>query len=1370
MHRDFNKLVQSQKKEPNDELYSSIYQKFEVPAGVGRSQSDLLMTMQSKNAVNSSTGDIIRSFSLGSPLRDKERSTLGQNVVRTGKIMSKGKVPNEPSAVPGLGEQKGVILYDVSEKSRDFATDHEEEATISSFLMGTSPVDEQNFFGSDLLVDELQKTSDAFEEMEGRVQVKLMVGEAVLKGMLTAMEREATEAVETKEAELQKVRDQLQEKESIVNRLIFTLQSKEDEMAKLVEESNQKERRLVLCMLTERERVLAKVKESEKFMATKEDELLKMAEDMEELAKSLDGGSKKVEELKGKIRELRASKGTEVKVLMEKCEQFRSQKDSAVETVRREDVLGELRLTDSLVKKDTLPTDQMQKLRHLESAEQQLREALHVHKEEVSQLMQSNQDDSVLLKKRKLENKSAADELDSTGRMTSMQGDMDLLKNRILELIIENSMLVNELSCQKAEIGATVNEHRQEYGLQDEEIHHQAVSNSEQHLRQELMRMRATLQEYVQATQSLKTNMEDQRWMHEFETGLIIEALKGKVLDLIEEIHLLEDDSAGNQREKTPFGSRMQHKNRMELVDLQSSKSEFQESVTKLNAVTRDFKQIMEEDKNSDGEAQMLKKTQNGISPENQSHLQLHNNHSAERKLQESVKNNQKMLEENAQILREAQNRISFLEHELAVKEGLLQTCKLEMEEQSWRSEFEAKLLSTYFEDSFRECLKHTAEVQGNLVDVGQKLVSGQNELEAAQDELIKCKAEVDILKSAVEASSNFVDQLQAEAKSYVSNLAQVRVELQDARSEFDTEKVSFCEKHEEMNSRTMELEDNLLKKREEVVELLRKLEESDWRSQSQTAIIFGLVEGSTQECAVEFARLREELKLKHQEVLSLRAEVEEQNERLNSHVSDVCELTTALVGKDHDLHAFREGAESTSVMQRDALLQEQETVRGALKEIEDLKKVKMTLVGRIEEEKQRVKQLEDELAEQNWKKEVELEMVATVFWEGKPNASVTWNKESGGPPGEAQSPHGLARQEPTDKKSSVHSSRVHGHDGLNVESLHVPVQDAATKSEAPDVNNAPTVEAEPVALLERQVSELRREKEKLLEEKTDEIYKLKREYYKGFERFKEEWKSDNERRWDDGKASFMELTFQRDEGIEGRDEKSIEVPKKMGDALEKERTHSSSKVSLVESLGALEKERSRLNSVHEREKEKLVAYYKKLLEEKESAISGAFEEIAGSKKRVGELEVECSLSKDEIEVLRIEMGTIQKHFKRDFEQMQCLMASYEQLENRASHKINQYNIRLEAAQGLVNHLLRQYSVLPLSETEYLQNVQNLQKAEAEVDMLGDEVDALMDILEKVYSVLNHYSPIIQHYPGLAELVKVVRHEILQRINDPKEG
>ncbi|XP_065847016.1 WPP domain-associated protein [Euphorbia lathyris] len=54
----------------------------------------------------------------------------------------------------------------------------------------------------------------------------------------------------------------------------------------------------------------------------------------------------------------------------------------------------------------------------------------------------------------------------------------------------------------------------------------------------------------------------------------------------------------------------------------------------------------------------------------------------------------------------------------------------------------------------------------------------------------------------------------------------------------------------------------------------------------------------------------------------------------------------------------------------------------------------------------------------------------------------------------------------------------------------------------------------------------------------------------------------------------------------------------------------------------------------------------------------------------------------------------------------------------------------------------------------------DLQKAEAEVDLLGDEVDALVSLLEKIYIALDHYSPILQHYPGVMEILKLVRREL----------
>ncbi|XP_072995856.1 WPP domain-associated protein-like isoform X1 [Typha latifolia] len=54
----------------------------------------------------------------------------------------------------------------------------------------------------------------------------------------------------------------------------------------------------------------------------------------------------------------------------------------------------------------------------------------------------------------------------------------------------------------------------------------------------------------------------------------------------------------------------------------------------------------------------------------------------------------------------------------------------------------------------------------------------------------------------------------------------------------------------------------------------------------------------------------------------------------------------------------------------------------------------------------------------------------------------------------------------------------------------------------------------------------------------------------------------------------------------------------------------------------------------------------------------------------------------------------------------------------------------------------------------------DLQKAEIEVDLLGNEVDALLQLLEKVYIALDHYSPVLQHYPGVMEILKIIKQQI----------
>uniref|UniRef100_A0A0E0EPQ2 Uncharacterized protein n=1 Tax=Oryza meridionalis TaxID=40149 RepID=A0A0E0EPQ2_9ORYZ len=54
----------------------------------------------------------------------------------------------------------------------------------------------------------------------------------------------------------------------------------------------------------------------------------------------------------------------------------------------------------------------------------------------------------------------------------------------------------------------------------------------------------------------------------------------------------------------------------------------------------------------------------------------------------------------------------------------------------------------------------------------------------------------------------------------------------------------------------------------------------------------------------------------------------------------------------------------------------------------------------------------------------------------------------------------------------------------------------------------------------------------------------------------------------------------------------------------------------------------------------------------------------------------------------------------------------------------------------------------------------NLQKAELEVDLLGDEVEALTDLLAKIYIALDHYSPVLQYYTGVMEILNMIKKHL----------
>ncbi|GLT35702.1 hypothetical protein SLA2020_101300 [Shorea laevis] len=103
------------------------------------------------------------------------------------------------------------------------------------------------------------------------------------------------------------------------------------------------------------------------------------------------------------------------------------------------------------------------------------------------------------------------------------------------------------------------------------------------------------------------------------------------------------------------------------------------------------------------------------------------------------------------------------------------------------------------------------------------------------------------------------------------------------------------------------------------------------------------------------------------------------------------------------------------------------------------------------------------------------------------------------------------------------------------------------------------------------------------------------------------------------------------------------------------------------------------------------------------------------------------------------------------------LLKAISDVEYRIAGDFKRSNFRLE-------NLGTQLSSLKILELQYKKKLEkrccDLRKAEAEVDLLGDEVDALLSLLEKIYIALDHYSPILRHYPGIVEILKLVRREL----------
>ncbi|CAL5068948.1 unnamed protein product [Urochloa decumbens] len=93
--------------------------------------------------------------------------------------------------------------------------------------------------------------------------------------------------------------------------------------------------------------------------------------------------------------------------------------------------------------------------------------------------------------------------------------------------------------------------------------------------------------------------------------------------------------------------------------------------------------------------------------------------------------------------------------------------------------------------------------------------------------------------------------------------------------------------------------------------------------------------------------------------------------------------------------------------------------------------------------------------------------------------------------------------------------------------------------------------------------------------------------------------------------------------------------------------------------------------------------------------------------------------------------------------------------------------LRLRGLDKQLANLAEQVRSLKKSEliyrTAFTRRCCDLQTAEAEVDLLGDEVELLLGLLSKTYKALDHYSPVLHHYLGIREMLSMLGKELALR-------
>ncbi|XP_073395367.1 uncharacterized protein [Physcomitrium patens] len=184
----------------------------------------------------------------------------------------------------------------------------------------------------------------------------------------------------------------------------------------------------------------------------------------------------------------------------------------------------------------------------------------------------------------------------------------------------------------------------------------------------------------------------------------------------------------------------------------------------------------------------------------------------------------------------------------------------------------------------------------------------------------------------------------------------------------------------------------------------------------------------------------------------------------------------------------------------------------------------------------------------------------------------------------------------------------------------------------------------------------------------------------------------------------------------------------------------------------------------NQNERERWRSAYMMALKDMERALSRTQKQVKEERAQKGSAESDAQRMKAEIYTMQQESKDVWRLLERTIaEHISRAVGTSQQVEFGLCRKIHQQTLRFEAVQQQVDNLLQLLRQSQMSEMDYLRTVENLQRAEQEVDVLGDEVDSLVALLEKVHIVMNQYAPVLLHYPGVAEVVKLVQYELFQR-------